>query len=125
MMSLLATLFKTLVGGLPAVVSEISKQKVALANSDNEKTRIEAEENIKTLEMRRDIIIQSQKERWGEFVRFLWALPFIIYVWKLILWDKVFGMGATDPLSPTLEYILWTVLGGYFMLAATKIISRR
>lgn len=118
-------LLKIAIGGLPAIISEITKQKQIASDAKTESQRIEAEERLKVLEAKRDVILQSQKSKLGEIVRFLWAFPFIVYVWKLLLWDKVFGWGATDSLGPILEYILWTVLGGYFVLGVTDRISRR
>lgn len=117
---MLTLLLKFLGVGLPAIISEITKERTKQLDAKTQQEKIASEERIKVLEARRDVIIQSQKEKVGEWVRLLWALPFIIYVWKLVLFDKVLGWGVTDPLSPTLEYILWTVLGGYFLLAATK-----
>lgn len=124
MWTALLTLFKVVGVGLPSIVSDITKQiteeRTKQLASKNESERIASNERIRDLEIQRDVIIQSQKERVGEWVRLAWALPFIIYIWKLLLWDKVMDWGATDPLSPTLEYILWTVLGGYFLLAMKK-----
>lgn len=117
---MMTLILKFLGVGLPAIIAEISKERTKQLDAKTEQEKIASEERIKVLEARKDVIIQSQKERIGEWVRLLWAIPFIVYVWKLVLFDKVLGWGATDALSPTLEYILWTVLGGYFLLAATK-----
>ena len=43
------------------------------------------------------------------------GLPPMIYLAKLYLWDKVLGWGVTDPLSPELWNVLWTVVGFYFL----------
>ncbi len=51
-------------------------------------------------------------------VQIAWALPFVIYNGKLILWDKVLELGATDPLSPEL-YTLQSVIVGFFFLTTT------
>lgn len=114
------TLLKFLGVGLPAIISEIQKERTKQLDAKTEQQKIASEEKIKVLEQQKDVIIESQKQRLGEFVRLLWALPFIVYIWKLLIWDKVLGWGATDALSPTLEYIMWTVLGGYFLLAIKK-----
>lgn len=105
--------------GLPAVMSQLSKERERLADAKTEADRINSQERIEVLEAKKEVIIQSQGNRLGEVVRLLWAIPFILYVWKLVLWDKVFGYGSTDSLGPILEYILWTVLGGYFILGVT------
>ena len=108
-------LLKALGIGLPAIVNELGKARRIKLDATTEQERIAADERIDILNIRKEIILQAQKDRAERWVRILFALPFVIYIWKLILWDKVLELGATDPLSPTLEYILWTVLGGYFM----------
>lgn len=118
-------LLKIFIGGLPAIVKEITAQKQIASDAKTETQRIEAEERIKVLEAKRDVILESQRGRLGEIVRLLWAIPFILYVWKLLVWDKILGWGVTDDLGPILEYILWTVLGGYFVLGVTDKFTRR
>lgn len=116
---MISLILKFLGVGIPAILDQITKERAKQADAKTEQEKIASEERIKVLEAKKDIILKSQGERIGEWVRLAWALPFIIYIWKLLLWDKVMGWGATDALSPTLEYIMWTVLGGYFLLSAT------
>lgn len=101
--------------GLPAVLNEISRAMQVRADAKTEQERIAADERIETLTAKKEIILQAQKDRVERIMRVLFALPFVAYLWKLLIWDKLLGWGVTDPLSPTLEYILWTVLGGYFL----------
>lgn len=120
-----AVISKLLGIGIPAIIDSITKEKVKLADAKTEQQKIESKERIDILERKKEIILNSQANKIGEWVRVAWALPFIVYVWKLLLWDKVLGWGITDPLSPTLDYILWTVLGGYFVLGVTDKFTRR
>lgn len=120
-----AVISKLLGIGIPAIIDSITKEKVKLADAKTEQQKIESKERIDILERKKEIILNSQANKIGEWVRVAWALPFIIYVWKLLLWDKVLGWGITDSLSPTLDYILWTVLGGYFVLGVTDKFTRR
>lgn len=110
--------------GLPALVKQITDAQKQKLDAKTEQERIYADERIKTLEAKRDVILKSQENRAERFIRSLFALPFVVYIWKLVLWDKVLELGVTDPLSPTLEYILWTVLGGYFLDATLKSFRR-
>lgn len=120
-----AVISKLLGIGIPAIIDSITKEKVKLADAKTEQQKIESKERIDILERKKEIILNSQANKIGEWVRVAWALPFIVYVWKLLLWDKVLGWGITDSLSPTLDYILWTVLGGYFVLGVTDKFTRR
>ena len=46
-----------------------------------------------------DAIIIAEQGRWyTAIVRPLLAAPVIIYLSKVIVWDKVFGFGTTDPI---------------------------
>lgn len=111
-----ALIAKILTGGvLQDVTSKLEAAYQAKLSAENDSQKIAADLQIHNLETRRDIILQSQKDRFERWVRILFALPFIVYIWKLVVWDKVAGLGVTDSLSPTLENIMWTVIGGYFV----------
>lgn len=62
----------------------------------------------------RDLLIAEQGRWYTAIIRPLFALPFIVYIWKLVVWDKVLGWGVTDPLSAQLGEIMMTVIGVYF-----------
>lgn len=82
------------------------------ANAKTESERIQAEVTIAKLEQR-----QANRALGGRitaFVQALWAAPFIVYAWKLLVWDKVLGMGATDPLSPELMQLQLRIVTFYF-----------
>ena len=47
-----------------------------------------------------DALIMAEQGRWyTAIIRPLLALPVIIFMWKVIVWDKVFGLGTTDALT--------------------------
>lgn len=97
----------SLIGG-PIVSGLISAYKARLEASNTADARsadlaakaIEAE-----IEARREagVIIRAEQGRWcTAIIRPLLAAPVIIYFWKLMVWDKVLGLGSTDALSPQL-----------------------
>jgi hypothetical protein len=106
--------------GLKALTTEIVDAKVKAIDAKTEQEKIAAQERVDTLNARKEIILQGQKDKAERWIRVIWAAPFIIYTWKLIVWDKILQFGTTDPLSPTLEYIMWTILGAYFLDATIK-----
>lgn len=68
-------------------------------------------------EVAAQIVIAEQGHWFTRSVRPLWALPFVIYTWKLVVWDKVLGgwtNGTTDPLSGGMETLIITVATAYF-----------
>jgi hypothetical protein len=106
--------------GLKSLTTEIVNAKVKAIDAKTEQEKIAAQERVDTLNARKEIILQGQKDKAERWIRIIWAAPFIIYTWKLIVWDKILQFGTTDPLSPTLEYIMWTILGAYFLDATIK-----
>jgi len=60
-------------------------------------------------------IIRQEQGWWvTAMIRPLFALPCIVFIWKIIVWDKVLGWGATDPLDPNMWGVVMLVIGGYF-----------
>lgn len=60
-------------------------------------------------------IIRQEEGRWYTALpRPLFALIFLVYIGKCVIWDKVMGWGTTDPLSPELSAIEMIVVTGYF-----------
>src|SRR5258707_1984717 len=46
-----------------------------------------------------DALIMAEQGRWSTaIIRPLLALPVVIFMWKVIVWDKVLGLGSTDAL---------------------------
>lgn len=97
------------------IVREIRAAYESKLRAANDKERIAADERIVILEARRDSILAAQSDPFERFVRIGFAAPFVIYLWKLIIWDKVFALGITDNISPDLWNIAYIILGGYFI----------
>jgi hypothetical protein len=59
----------------------------------------------------------------------LFAFEFIIYVWKVVVWDKVLGLGSTDALSADVAQWALIVLAAYFggrsLEKVTRILGRK
>jgi hypothetical protein len=107
---LLASIFG---GGIP---DQLRRAYEAKLNAQNDAERIAAELQIARLEARQ--ASHAIGGRWITLVQLAWALPFIVYNAKLIIWDKVLGWGVTDPLSPEL-YTLQSVIVGFFFVTTT------
>ena len=76
------------------------------------------------------IIIAEQGRWYTAMVRPLLALPVIIYLWKVIVWDKVLGWGTTDVIAGDVGIwagtIVTTYVGGRSLEKIAKTIwSRR
>lgn len=111
-------------GGIAAIGKELRLAHEAKLKAANDSERIAADVRIKELEARQSSILAAQQDRYERWVRIGFALPFVVYINKLLIWDKVLGMGATDPLSPMLTEVFWIVLGGYFFFWTAKAIRK-
>ncbi len=121
-MGWLASIFSTLIsfipflGGIAKAIQEITNKIIDLrvieAQAATDKERIHAEENIKTLEMQRDVLIKQTEyaERVTVLTRLGFAVPVAIVIWKVLVWDKVIGslMGCSGDTTSKLECIKYT-----------------
>src|SRR6185503_7357461 len=94
----------SLIGG-PVVNGLINAYKARL-DASNTQDRIAADLAAKEIEAeivaRKEasaIIIAEQGRWYTAIIRPLLAFPIIIYFWKVIVFDKVLGLGTTDPIT--------------------------
>lgn len=60
-------------------------------------------------------MVLAEQGRWYTAVpRPLFASAFIVYVWKVVVWDKVLGLGTTDALTGDVSQWATIVLTAYF-----------
>jgi len=60
-------------------------------------------------------VVIAEQGRWVTALpRPLFAFAFVIYAWKVVVWDKVFGLGTTDALSGDVAQWATVVLTAYF-----------
>lgn len=121
LMKLLMGLFTGPLNTISNDIKEAYQSKLAAAN---DKERIAADERINLLEARKSIILASQSSPTERWVRLLFAIPFIIYNGKIVLWDKVLGWGATDALGPEFANIGMIILSGFFIDATVGKVVR-
>ncbi len=122
---------------LPPIVNgviEAYKARLAAANSQDAVAADLAGKAIAAeIEARRSadaVIIAEQGRWWTAIIRPLLALPVIIYLWKVVVWDKVLALGSTDPLAGDVAawagMIVTTYVGGRSLeKIASTIWSRR
>jgi hypothetical protein len=59
------------------------------------------------------VIIAEQGRWYTATIRPLLALPVIIYLWKVIVWDKVLGWGTTDAIAGDVGVWAGTIVTTY------------
>ena len=65
-------------------------------------------------ELATQVVIAEQGRWYTALPRPLFAFAFVIYVWKVVVWDKVLGLGTTDALSGDVAQWAMIVLTAYF-----------
>ncbi len=94
------------------------KAKLAAGNtSENIAADLAARElavEQREAEVASQVVIAEQGRWYTALPRPMFAFAFIIYVWKVVVWDKVLGLGSTDPLSHELSQWALIILTAYF-----------
>ncbi len=70
------------------------------------------------------LLIAEQGHWFTAMIRPLFALPFIIFGLKVVVWDKVLHLGVTDALDPNMWGVFNTIIISYFGATAVERVSR-
>jgi hypothetical protein len=108
----------------------------AKLDAANTKDRIAADLAAKEIEAeiearkQASAIIVAEQGRWyTAIVRPLLAAPVILYLWKVIVWDKVLGLGTTDPITGMIAdwtgMIVTAYVGGRSIEKVARVFARR
>lgn len=100
-----------------AIVNAYKAKLEAAGKQDTLAVELAAKEIEGAIEARRterDIIIAEQGRWWTALPRPLIAFAIAIFIWKVVVWDKVLGLGVTDPLDPKMWEAFTIVLTAYF-----------
>ena len=119
MFAVVLTWLGNLLGG-PFATAAVKAYQAKLA-SENTSEKIAADLAARELsvaqreaELATQTVIAEQGRWYTALPRPLFAFAFIIYVWKVVVWDKVLGWGTTDALSGEVAQWATVVLTAYF-----------
>lgn len=119
MLAFLGLILPGVFSTIGTIEKSLADAKVALANAQTDKDRIAAQERINTLQAQQAVLIaDAGKSKLDIFVRVGFALPFILYNAKIIVYDKMLSLGVTDPLSSQLVSVELAIIGFYFLHSA-------
>ena len=113
-----------LIDPISKITNKIIDLRIQQANAQTEQAKIAADEEVSKLQAQRDVLVAESGSKINALIRILFALPCAIYINKLIIFDKVLGWGSTDDLSNNLWWIVFTVIGFYFVQSIASIIKR-
>ena len=109
------SIFGTLLGllnPLSAILGQIQQWEAKLLDAKTEQERIAAQERIAWYQAAATIAGHPI----DAVVRALMAAPGILFVWKLIVYDKMLGWGSTEDLSQNLWYFAVALPWGFYFL---------
>lgn len=108
-----------LLGG-PFVKAAVDAYRAKLA-AGNASDKIAADLAARELELQQrehevaaQIVTVEQGAWYTALPRPLFAYAFVIYVWKVVVWDFVLGLGSTKPLTGDIAQWAMIVLTAYF-----------
>lgn len=117
-MTILTWVLSWLSGGVvDKVLATLNKRVDAQTDAERLRTEITIEAiraEVSAQAEARAIIVAEQGYWWAALPRPLFAGIFIIYVGKIVVWDKVLALGTTDPLPPYLIDMMGVVVAAYF-----------
>lgn len=102
-------------GALKQILGELRSAHEARLRAKNDAERIAADLRIQELEAQKEILIAEQGKWYTAWVRPLIALPFALFIWKVVVWDTVLGLGTTPHLSTEMYQMMTVVIGAYFI----------
>lgn len=76
------------------LTAENTSEKLAAALAARELTVEQRERELAT-----QVVLTEQGRWYTALPRPRFAFAFVVYVWKVVVWDRVFGLGSTTPLS--------------------------
>ena len=119
MFSLILTWLGNLLGG-PFARAAVDAYRAKLS-AENTSEKIAADLAARELdveqrerELSTQVLIAEQGRWYTALPRPMFALAFIIYLWKVVVWDMVFGLGSTPALKGDVAQWAMIVLTAYF-----------
>lgn len=111
-------------GGLKFIASELRQAHRDRLEAQTDTAKLAADERIA---QGLHALEAQTRGRWTwlpKLVRGLWDAPLILYLWKLVVWDKMLGWGATDPLGQFEHMVATAALSFYFVDATLSRLRR-
>lgn len=105
----------SLISPLASIAGKIADAKVELAKAETDQERVHAQERVSTLQARQAVLVAESGTPINSIIRAGFALPFVAYNIKLVVWDKMLELGSTDPLSSELFQVEMACIGFYFL----------
>jgi hypothetical protein len=104
------------------------KQRLASINTQDQMAldllQKEVEADIAARAEATKLLIAEQGHWYTAIIRPLFAMPFIVFSFKIVVWDKVLGLGVTDALDANFWSVFQTIVISYFGATAVERVTR-
>ena len=119
MLSAILSWLGSLIGGPFAKAAvDAYKAKLDATNSHDARTAELASKELaleqREAELNTQLLVAEQGNWMTRWVRPVWALPFIVFTFKVVVYDKVLGLGTTPALDPAMWNVFMMIAGAYF-----------
>jgi hypothetical protein len=117
-----------LIDPISRIVGKIADARLEAARAETDRERVAAEERVRALQARRDVLVAESGNRANAWMRLFIAAGPALYLNKIFIWDKVLGPltgGSTDALDDNLWKVVAAVIGFYFLYEASRFLARR
>jgi len=119
LLSLIPGLFNT----VNNVTNAIANERLKLIQAKTDQEKLDSQERISTLEMRRQILLAKSGQWETRALMFALGVGPAILLSKIYVWDKAFGEwthGSTDKLDDNLWWVITAQIGFYFLASVFK-----
>ena len=111
---ILGIVLKPILGGL----TDAYKAKLAAGNTEDRLAVDLATRELAVQQRERELqtaLLIAEQGNWAtRWVRPVWALPFVSFTFKVVVYDKMLGWGTTDPLDANMWSVFMIMVGAYF-----------
>jgi hypothetical protein len=110
---------------IAGIANKIADTKVALARveGDRERERLTAELGM----LEAQVNLQAREADYTQLnviMRCGFALPIIIVIWKILVWDQTLQLGSTPALGQDVWNLIYIVAGFYFVHSVAQLVRR-
>jgi hypothetical protein len=123
------TLILNFLGG-PVISGLISAYKARLSATNTQDQMAldllqrEVEADIAARAEATRLLIAEQGHWYTAIIRPLFAAPFVVFAFKVVVWDKVLGWGVTDAFDPNMWGVFRAIVVSYFGATAVERVAR-
>lgn len=102
-------------GVIEDVGEQLNKAYEAKLKAETDEKKLETDIVITQLERQQELLLAEQKRMLTSWIRPAVALPVVIFIWKIVVWDSTLGLGTTSDPGEFVRWIVVTVVAAYFV----------